>query len=86
MTRREKHQNPISRSIKKRRDQIMKFCGPLIWLHFGDCDLECRDSSPQEFRNTKMQNDEINTRPCACNPMVLDTWKYDRRAIVALHD
>jgi hypothetical protein len=51
MTRREKHRNPISRSIKKRRDQIMKSCGPLIWLHFGDCDLECRDTSSQECRN-----------------------------------
>jgi hypothetical protein len=48
MTRREKRRNPVSRSIKKRRDQIMKSCGPLIWLHFGDCDLECRDTSSQE--------------------------------------
>jgi hypothetical protein len=41
MNRREKRRNPVSRSIKIRRDQIMKFCGPLIWLHFEDCDLEC---------------------------------------------
>jgi hypothetical protein len=54
MTQREKRRNLVSRSIKKRRDQIMKFCGPLIWLHFGDCDLECRDSSPLKHRNTKM--------------------------------
>jgi hypothetical protein len=44
MTRREKRQNLVSRLIKKRRDHIMKFCGPLIWLHFGDCDLpKCRN-------------------------------------------
>jgi hypothetical protein len=83
MTRREKRRNPVSRSIKKRRDQIMKSCGPLIWLHFGDCDLECRDTSSQP--NVEMQNGKINARPCACNPTVLDTWKSDRRATVALH-
>jgi hypothetical protein len=54
MTRREKCRNPINRSIKKRRDQIMKSCGSLIWLHFGDCDLECRDTSSQECRNDEM--------------------------------
>jgi hypothetical protein len=37
-------------------------------------------------KNTKMQNHEINTIPCACNPTMLDTWKSDQRAIVSLHD
>jgi hypothetical protein len=45
MTRREKRRNLVSHSIKKRRDQIKKFCRPLIWLHFGDHDLESRDAS-----------------------------------------
>ena len=59
MTRREKRCNLVSRSIKKRRDQIMKFCGPLIWLHFKDCDLDCRDSSPQECWNAKILKCEM---------------------------
>ena len=63
----------------------MKFCGPLIWLHFGDCNLKSQGSSPQECRNAEMKNDEINMRPCACNPMVLDTWKSDQRDTIALH-
>jgi hypothetical protein len=37
----------------------MKFFGPLIWLHFGDCDLECQDSSPQECQNVGMSKCEM---------------------------
>jgi hypothetical protein len=37
----------------------MKFCGPLIKIHFGDHDLECRDTSSQECRNDEMQNVEM---------------------------
>jgi hypothetical protein len=62
MTRREKRRNLVSRSIKKRRDQIMKFCGPLIWLHFRDYDLECRDSSPQECRNVEIPKCEMRNQ------------------------
>jgi hypothetical protein len=37
----------------------MKFCGPLIWLHFMGCDLECRGSSPQECRNAEIPKCEM---------------------------
>jgi hypothetical protein len=46
--------------------------------------MKSQDSSPQECRNAEMQNGEINARPCACNLTVLDTWKSDRRATIAL--
>jgi hypothetical protein len=51
--------------------------------------MEHQDISSQgmpKCQNTEMRNGEINARPCACNPIVLDTWKSDRRATVALHD
>jgi hypothetical protein len=37
----------------------MNFCGPLIWLHFQDCDLECRDSSQKECRNVEIPKCEM---------------------------
>jgi hypothetical protein len=60
----------------------------LLFQSFGDRDMERQDISSQELpkcRNAEMRNGKIDMRPCACNPTVLDTWKYDRRAIVALH-
>jgi hypothetical protein len=60
----------------------------LLFRSFGDRDMERQDISSQELskcRNVEMRNGEINARPCACNPTVLDTWKSDRRATVALH-
>jgi hypothetical protein len=38
----------------------MKFFGPLIKIHFRDCDLECRDTSPQECRNVELQNTKMS--------------------------
>jgi hypothetical protein len=39
----------------------MKFCGPLIWLHFGDCDLEV--SKHFTTRMSKCWNAEMQKTP-----------------------
>jgi hypothetical protein len=51
----------------------MKFCGPLIWIHFGDRDLESRDASQQEFTTCEIAN--CRNKKCerhfvSCNPTV----------------
>jgi hypothetical protein len=51
----------------------MKFCGPLIWIHFGDHNLENRDPLQQEFATCEIancRNTKCKIHFVSCNPTV----------------
>jgi hypothetical protein len=88
MTRREKRRNPVSRSIKKRRDQVMKF----LWTvdlapfrgsrHGVKSYLITRNAEMPKCRIAKLRNKRKSLR---IQSNGAGEFKTDRRATVSPH-